>query len=334
MNAATALLLALLASLPLAAQVKKPGPPSPRLPTLAESLQILLVTADDWDSPKGTAGMFERAGRKGSWKPAGESFPTILGSKGLAWTEAYVRPTNNAPNFDPLLKAFCSSLAGRDERSLRRLFSKGALARLMPTVGYRGDGSISSHFRFDNPQGCYARNESIDADRATAQMHSATYPNGIVVGFVRERGTWKFTNDSFELQQLEFRYKARKKEGDGRSPVGVFPLTFAFGTQAAAATKLPYLNVDTFTECVDDPNSSFYNRVVNRMQVGNFDWRTSEKMSEIVPEYNLGVFVGYNSYPVTRGSGSCIFLHNWKDAESPTAGCTAMARADLERVVA
>ena len=69
------------------------------------------------------------------------------------------------------------------------------------------------------------------------------------------------------------------------------------------------------------------------MHVGNFDWKSSEKMFEIRPEYNLGVFVAYNSYPPAKGSGSCIFLHIWKNGVTPT-GCTAMDRSDLERVVA
>src|SRR5690606_25202862 len=77
-----------------------------------------------------------------------------------------------------------------------------------------------------------------------------------------------------------------------------------------------------------------YNKVVGRLQVGIFDWKSSEKMASITPEYDLGVFVAYNSYPVTKGSGSCIFLHVWKDAETPTSGCTAMARADLNRIAA
>ena len=125
-----------------------------------------------------------------------------------------------------------------------------------------------------------------------------------------------------------------KKEGDGKSPAGMFPLTFAFGS----ATKpemlsLPYTRVEQFTECVDDTSSTHYNKVVGRMQVGNFDWKSSEKMSEIKPEYDLGVFVAYNSYPVVKGNGSCIFLHIWEEPTGSTSGCTAMERRNLERVV-
>ena len=70
------------------------------------------------------------------------------------------------------------------------------------------------------------------------------------------------------------------------------------------------------------------------MKVGNFDWKSSEKMLEVGEQYGLGVFVAYNSYPVIRGNGSCIFLHVWKDQAIGTSGCTAMERKDLERLVA
>ena len=124
-----------------------------------------------------------------------------------------------------------------------------------------------------------------------------------------------------------------KREGDMRSPAGLFPLTSSFGTSAKSdALTLPYTKLGEFTECVDDVRSSFYNQIVDRMQVGNFDWKSSEKMLSIVPQYELGIFVGYNSFPVRRGNGSCIFLHIWKNADSGTAGCTAMERRDLERI--
>ncbi|MGH7783532.1 MAG: L,D-transpeptidase family protein [Candidatus Binatia bacterium] len=125
-----------------------------------------------------------------------------------------------------------------------------------------------------------------------------------------------------------------KKEGDGNSPAGRFPLTFAFGVNSKPGNaSLPYTKLEEFTECVDDVNSTFYNKIVNRMQVGNFDWKSSEKMLEVGPAYDLGVFVAYNSYPPIRGNGSCIFLHIWKDANTGTSGCTAMEKTDLQRIV-
>jgi D-alanyl-D-alanine dipeptidase len=123
-----------------------------------------------------------------------------------------------------------------------------------------------------------------------------------------------------------------KHEGDGKAPAGLFPLTFAFGN-IDVGSRLPFTKLDEFTECVDDTRSAFYNKIVNRMQVGNFDWNSSEKMLAVGSQYDLGVFVAYNFYPAVRGNGSCIFLHIWKDANTGTSGCTAMTRENLQKVV-
>lgn len=125
-----------------------------------------------------------------------------------------------------------------------------------------------------------------------------------------------------------------KKEGDNNAPAGLFPLMSSFGSAVKPdAVELPYTKLDQYTECVDDVRSNHYNKIVNRMQVGSFDWKSSEKMLAVGEQYALGVFVGYNSFPVERGRGSCIFLHIWKAPGEGTSGCTAMARRDLERLV-
>ncbi len=124
-----------------------------------------------------------------------------------------------------------------------------------------------------------------------------------------------------------------KREGDGKAPAGLFPLIAAFGSdEKPEALTLPYTKIEDFTECVDDPNSSHYNTIVDRMKVGNFDWKSSEKLIEVGSPYDLGIFVAYNTYPVKAANGSCIFLHIWNDAATGTAGCTAMARENLETI--
>jgi L,D-peptidoglycan transpeptidase YkuD (ErfK/YbiS/YcfS/YnhG family) len=161
------------------------------------------------------------------------------------------------------------------------------------------------------------------------------------------KADWKRVGESFpvvvgrsglawaELLAGDLSMAKIKREGDGNAPAGLFPLisTFGVGTKPEAVT-LPYTRLEKFTECVDDVRSNFYNKIVNRMKVGNYDWKSSEKMLQIMPQYELGVFVAHNTYPVERARGSCIFLHVWKDANTGTAGCTAMERRNLERIVA
>lgn len=126
----------------------------------------------------------------------------------------------------------------------------------------------------------------------------------------------------------------RKAEGDGKSPAGIFALTSAFGSvEKPSFIKLSYLRLTPAVECIDDTNSANYNLIVDNTEVEKVDWKSSEKMLAVGEQYDLGVFVAHNAKREPKG-GSCIFLHIWKDASSGTAGCTAMERASIERVLA
>lgn len=128
-----------------------------------------------------------------------------------------------------------------------------------------------------------------------------------------------------------------KREGDGRAPAGVFALSSAFGYAAAADApwiRLPYVQSDASTECVDDLHSAFYNRRVDRDTIPAPDWNSHEEMRRPDALYRWGVWVDHNSAPPSAGGGSCIFLHVWAGPGVPTSGCTAMAEADLREVLA
>jgi D-alanyl-D-alanine dipeptidase len=126
-----------------------------------------------------------------------------------------------------------------------------------------------------------------------------------------------------------------KKEGDGRAPAGIFRLSKAFGyaSQARTQWKMPYLNLTSSVECVDDTASKFYNQVVDRSTVAP-DWNSSEHMLRPDDLYRWGIVVDYNSSPAIAGSGSCIFMHIWRGPGQPTVGCTAMPQTDLEALLA
>lgn len=129
-----------------------------------------------------------------------------------------------------------------------------------------------------------------------------------------------------------------KREGDGKSPAGIFGLSAVFGYAAADEMQdlnMPYLHVTAFTECIDDAQSHYYNRIVSRDSLGqsqDIDWTSSEKMSRAGIYYELGVVVDHNSDPVKKGAGSCIFIHNWADPTETSAGCMEVAPHNMERI--
>ena len=127
-----------------------------------------------------------------------------------------------------------------------------------------------------------------------------------------------------------------KREGDGKAPAGVFELPLAFGYAPAGQVpdvKLPYLALTGDIVGVDDVKSKYYNHLVNANLVPLKDWDSAETMWRADGLYEWGVFVNHNTAPIKPGAGSCIFLHVWRGENSPTAGCTAMSRQEMIRLV-
>jgi D-alanyl-D-alanine dipeptidase len=124
-----------------------------------------------------------------------------------------------------------------------------------------------------------------------------------------------------------------KHEGDGKAPAGIFPIDTAFGFGSQELVRLPYVQLLSTTDCVDDTASSHYNTVVDKARVGRIDWTSAEHMRE-VNQYAVGAIVGYNAQPPIKGRGSCIFLHIWAGPDSHTAGCTAFDETKLRGVLA
>jgi L,D-peptidoglycan transpeptidase YkuD (ErfK/YbiS/YcfS/YnhG family) len=126
-----------------------------------------------------------------------------------------------------------------------------------------------------------------------------------------------------------------KQEGDGKSPAGVLRLRHVYGYAPAAppGARLTYTPVDPSWECVDDPRSAHYARVLDRRTVATPDWRSSEHMQQDDDFYRLVIDTEFNTAPNLPARGSCIFLHVWAGPSSTTDGCTAMAEPALAHLV-
>lgn len=323
------LTLTILFAISAFAQIKTPESPSVKVP-FERSLQTVVVTTKDWSASTGTARLFERKDTRSKWNAIGDEFPIVIGRNGLG-TVQMVSSTalpNASQTLNSVYVDFCAALRTKNEAKLWTIYTSESNAIFRKEMKRERITTLVEYLQDDAAENCRVRDEMIMGDSAQVTIVSSIYPTGFRSIFEKEKGVWKMTLKSPTFEKI-------KVEGDGRSPAGLFPLTSAFGTATKpTAVELPYTRLDEFTECVDDPKSNFYNRIVNRMQVGNFDWKSSEKMLAIGDEYGLGVFVAYNSFPVQKGAGSCIFMHVWKDQNTATDGCTAMERRNVERIVA
>ena len=125
-----------------------------------------------------------------------------------------------------------------------------------------------------------------------------------------------------------------KREGDGKSPAGAFALRAAYGYagKPPTGTALPYTQVTPSWQCVDDPRSRFYTRILDWTTV-QFDWTSAEAMRRRDELYTWVIDVAHNP-GATPGAGSCIFFHVWRSAADPTVGCTAMPEPALAAMLA
>ncbi len=137
----------------------------------------------------------------------------------------------------------------------------------------------------------------------------------------RDNGVWQMVLPGFagSIGEKGFARIGDKREGDGKSPSGVFPLGIAFGYDPSVETKMPYRQATEDDFWVDDANSEDYNKWVK----GKPNAASWEKMKRDDDRYKYGVVIEYNTDPIVKGKGSAIFLHVWKDGGA-TLGCVSM----------
>lgn len=116
-----------------------------------------------------------------------------------------------------------------------------------------------------------------------------------------------------------------KREGDGRTPGGVFPLERSFGYEPFGA-GLPFIPATTDTIWIDDPKSPSYNRLSTREEGAGFSFEEMLRPDDL---YRYGIVVEYNTKEPVPGLGSAIFFHVQGGPDRATAGCVAAAQEEI-----
>jgi L,D-peptidoglycan transpeptidase YkuD (ErfK/YbiS/YcfS/YnhG family) len=131
---------------------------------------------------------------------------------------------------------------------------------------------------------------------------------------------------------------AVKKEGDMRSPAGVFAIGGAWGYAPSIRKqpKMAYRQVTSHDLWVEDPASPSYNRNLILDHEPATPWELKQQMKQTDPVHALKLFIAHNAPPnVVPNAGSSIFFHIWRNAVGrATAGCTTMDQAKLYSLVA
>ena len=129
-----------------------------------------------------------------------------------------------------------------------------------------------------------------------------------------------------------------KREGDGRTPAGIFDISqgaYGYAASIKKQASLPYRQITSRCLWYEDPKSPYYN---------SFRWidhepqTTAEKKAQMHQDddaHSLKLFIAHNAPPrAYPGYGSSIFFHIWReDGAKPTAGCTTMSESNLKAMI-
>jgi L,D-peptidoglycan transpeptidase YkuD (ErfK/YbiS/YcfS/YnhG family) len=125
--------------------------------------------------------------------------------------------------------------------------------------------------------------------------------------------------------------KVLKREGDGATPKGNWPLRRLIlrpDKMRFVTTSLPSQLLqpdDGWCETPDDPR---YNQPVKLPYGAGSDhlWRKDDL-------YDAIIVLGHNDRPRLRNFGSAVFFHIARPDCGPTAGCVAVTKRDMRKIL-
>jgi L,D-peptidoglycan transpeptidase YkuD (ErfK/YbiS/YcfS/YnhG family) len=123
----------------------------------------------------------------------------------------------------------------------------------------------------------------------------------------------------------------KKKEGDGITPKGIFKLTKVFYREDRIKNikaKIKKIEIKKNMGWCDDPKGRFYNKLVKLPNKFS-----NEKLYRKDNIYDIVIVLNYNMDPIIKNKGSAIFIHVAKKNYKPTAGCVALKKKDLIKLL-
>lgn len=189
---------------------------------------------------------------------------------------------------------------------------------------------------------------SIEIPKESKQILKVTTPNwnsreGVLQRYLKQDNKWVAVGSPISiilgrnglgwgvgLHIIPKEAKYIKREGDGRSPAGLFSLVNGFGYYPFKI-EFPYRVYDRKYHCVDDSNSKWYNKIIDSSKVDK-DYSSFEYMRLKNNLYKYGIVVNHNPNQI-KDRGSCIFIHIWSGDKQGTAGCTAMSEENMIEVL-
>ena len=123
----------------------------------------------------------------------------------------------------------------------------------------------------------------------------------------------------------------KKKEGDLITPIGKYKIKYILYRKDKVReikTKFKKTVIKKNMGWCDDPRSKKYNQLIKLPSKYKY-----EKLYRNDNIYDIILVLNYNMRPIVKNKGSAIFIHVAKRKYKKTAGCVAIRKLDLIKII-
>ena len=125
--------------------------------------------------------------------------------------------------------------------------------------------------------------------------------------------------------------RKKKKEGDNITPKGIYKIIKIYYRDdriKKISSKFKLIKITKNMGWCDDPKSKKYNQLIKLPNK-----YSHEKFFKNDNSYDLLIILNYNINPIIKNKGSAIFIHIAKKNYKSTAGCIALKKNDLLKLI-
>ena len=149
--------------------------------------------------------------------------------------------------------------------------------------------------------------------------------------FINKSGYLEYKDLKFRCALGKAGVKRKKVEGDNITPIGTFKINNIYYRRdhiKKIFSKFKLIEIKKNMGWCDDPKSKQYNQLIRLPNKYKH-----EKLHRKDNIYDLILVLNYNTRPILKNKGSAIFIHVATKNYKKTAGCIALKKKHLIRLV-
>jgi L,D-peptidoglycan transpeptidase YkuD (ErfK/YbiS/YcfS/YnhG family) len=148
---------------------------------------------------------------------------------------------------------------------------------------------------------------------------------------INKYGYLKYKNLKFRCALGKAGIGKKKIEGDNITPKGSFDIVKIYYRNDRVkkiSSKFKLIKITKKMGWCDDPNNKSYNQLINLPTNCKY-----EKLYRKDNVYDLVIVLDYNIKPTIKNKGSAIFIHVARQDYKKTAGCIALKKNHLKKLI-